>query len=218
MFGRSLSPRLAAITFFVLLALCVAAVVAFVWGQQARIVDLSTQNAHQTKIIDNHDATYNDLLAKYTILSGDCKVAADCNTLTPDPGEFSPATPGKSGANGQDGAPGSSGPIGLPGVRGQDGTPGAAGQAGTTGDAGAPGAAGVAGQAGPAGANGTNGIDGKDGADGAPGGPGPIGLPGAPPYSWTYTTSTGAAVTCIRDDPFDPSTPRYHCVREAPAD
>jgi hypothetical protein len=67
------------------------------------------------------------------------------------------------------------------------------------------------GQQGPAGANGANGADSTVA--------GPAGAPGAdgqPAVSWTfpYTDELGTTVTytCVRDDPFDPAAPTYHCT------
>lgn len=83
-----------------------------------------------------------------------------------------------------------------------------------------------------------NGKDGKDGADSTVPGPagadvtdeqvavavasycdannacrGPAGATGSsgePPMSWT-TNGPGPAMTCVRDSPFDPNAPTYHC-------
>lgn len=60
------------------------------------------------------------------------------------------------------------------------------------------------------------GIDGKDGTNGVDGAPGPAGAPGEPVYSWTWVTSLGTTRECVRDDPFDPARPSYHCQTITP--
>ena len=206
MFGRSLSPRIAAVVFFALLALCLAALVAFVWAQQARIISTDARNDHLLKVIDERDGAYNDLLDKYTILSGDCAVAADCNTVTPDPSDIPRAEPGKNGANGRDGRDATDTQVfdqvsrycALNGV--------CAGKNGKDGQNGADGAPGAS----IPGKDGTNGTNGRDGVDGAPG------AAGQPPLSWKYTTATGRQVLCSRDTPFDPTAPTYMCATITP--
>lgn len=60
------------------------------------------------------------------------------------------------------------------------------------------------------------GIDGKDGTNGIDGAPGAAGPPGEPVYSWTWVTSLGTTRECVRDDPFDPARPSYHCQTITP--
>lgn len=141
------------------LAVAVGAVIALLWFQQDRI--------------NRANARYDTLLDSYIELTGDCAMADDCTTDTPDPSDVP-----------QEGVPGAAGEPGEKGERGEAGrapTPAEILMAvasycedgrciGPKGD--------DSSIPGPPGSNGTNG---QNGADGATGPQGPAGEPGRAP-------------------------------------
>lgn len=117
--------------------------------------------------------------------------APGCNEpVTPPATTVIAGTAGQAGSQGLTGAPGATGPEGpVSTVPGPKGDPGDA-VVGPPGQDGAPG---------------------QNGADGAPGKDGSNGADGQPVFAWTYTDGLGIQYTCVRDDPFDPAKPTYHC-------
>lgn len=115
---------------------------------------------------------------------------------------------------GEVGPAGSTGPVGPPGPQGETGAQGPVGEQGPQG----PGptdeqlAAAVADFCADGRCVGEPGPQGEPGDDSTV--PGPQGEGGEPPVSWTFEDRTGRTYTCVREDGFDPDSPRYVCTSE----